>query len=277
MTERVLVTGGASGLGRAIAAQYAARGAQVLVTDLATRPDVAALPAATGDGAVEYLALDVRNEAAWEKAESWVVEHWGGLDVLVNNAGVGAGGRIDRVPIRDWEWIVEVNLLGVVKGCKAFIPLFKEQRSGRIVNIASMAGLVHAPCMASYNAVKAGVVALSETMLHELASSGVAVSVVCPSFFRTNLASSILRGSDPAVEQSGAALVSTSRVSADLIAARTVAAVDRGRFLVLPSRDGRAVLYAKRLANPVYHWAMKRAGARVVKQALKRDAAARHG
>ena len=277
MTERILVTGGASGLGLAIATEYAARGAQVLVTDLTSEPDATALPTATGGGEVAYLQLDVRDEAAWEKAESWVVEHWGGLDVLVNNAGVGAGGRIDVVPIEDWEWIIEINLLGVVKGCRAFIPLFKEQRSGRIVNVASMAGLVHAPCMASYNAVKAGVVAVSETMLHELSSFGIGVSVVCPSFFRTNLASSITRGSDPAVEQSGASLVSKSRVPAELIARRTVAAVDKGRFLVLPSRDGRIALYAKRLTGPVYHWGMKRVGARVVKKAAQREAAPRRG
>jgi len=275
--RRVLVTGGASGFGQAIAAVYAARGDHVLVTDLADEPDPACLPQATGDGEVAYLPLDIRDESAWEKAESWVVEHWGGLDVLVNNAGVGAGGRIDVVPIEDWEWIVETNLLGVVKGCRAFIPLFKEQGAGHIVNVASMAGLVHAPCMSSYNAVKAGVVALSETMLHELASSGVTVSVVCPSFFRTNLASSINRGSDPAVEESGGKLVSKSRVSADLIAARTVAAVDKGRFLVLPSRDGRLALYGKRLTGPAYHWAMKRVGNRVVKSAAKRDAARQRG
>ena len=147
--RRVLVTGGASGFGQAIARVYAARGDHVLVTDLAAEPDPAVLPAATGDGEVAYLQLDIRDEVAWEKAESWVVEHWGGLDVLVNNAGVGAGGRIDVVPIKDWEWIVETNLLGVVKGCKAFVPLFKEQGHGHVVNVASMAGLIHAPCMAS--------------------------------------------------------------------------------------------------------------------------------
>ena len=273
-TQRVLVTGGASGFGQALARVYAARGAHVLVTDLASEPDTSALPAATGRGEVSYLPLDVRDEQAWEKAASWVVEHWGGLDVLVNNAGVGAGGRLDVVPIEDWQWIVEINLLGVVRGCRTFVPLFKDQGSGHVVNVASLAGLVHAPCMASYNAVKAAVVALSETMLHELSSSGITVSVVCPSFFRTNLATTITRGSDPAVEESGASLVSGARVSADTIAARTVAALDKGRFLVLPSRDGRIAFYSKRLAGPAYHWTMKRVGARVVKKAVQRDAAA---
>jgi NAD(P)-dependent dehydrogenase (short-subunit alcohol dehydrogenase family) len=275
MTARVLVTGGASGFGQALARRYAARGAHVLVTDLAADVEPGVLPTARGEGEVAYLPLDVRDETAWEKAESWVVEHWGGLDVLINNAGVGAGGRIDVVPIEDWRWIVEINLLGVVRGCRTFIPLFREQGHGHVVNVASLAGHVHAPCMSSYNAVKAGVVALSETMLHELGSSGIKVSVVCPSFFRTNLGTSITRGSDPVVEASGAGLVSKSRVSADTIAARTVTAVDKGRFMVLPSREGRLALYAKRLTGPMYHWGMKRVGARVVKKAARTDAARR--
>ncbi len=270
-SQRVLITGGASGLGQALARQYAARGARVLVTDLA--PDVDdSLPVAVADGEVAYLPLDVRDTAAWEKAESWLVEHWGGLDVLVNNAGVGAGGRIDNVTLDDWEWIVEINLLGVVKGCQTFVPLFKGQRGGHIVNVASIAGLVHAPGMASYNTVKAGVVALSETLLHELAPFGVEVSVVCPSFFRSNLGASMLRGSDVPLERSGASLVSGARVSADEIAARTMSALDRGRFLVLPSRDGRLVVYAKRFSGPVYHWAMKRVGAQMRRKAAQRSA-----
>ncbi len=270
LSPRVLITGGASGLGQALAQQYAARGGRVLVTDL-TPEVVGSLPTPADRGDVAYLQLDVRDAAAWEKAESWVVEHWGGLDVLVNNAGVGAGGRIDSVPMDDWEWIVDINLLGVVRGCQTFVPLFKEQRSGHIVNVASIAGLVHAPGMASYNAVKAGVVALSETLLHELAPFGVAVSVVCPSFFRSNLGASMRRGSDVPLERSGASLVSGARLSADVIAARTMTALDRGRFLVLPSRDGRLALYGKRFGGPVYHWAMKRVGTQMRRKAAGRS------
>jgi NAD(P)-dependent dehydrogenase (short-subunit alcohol dehydrogenase family) len=120
------------------------------------------------------------------------------LDVLVNNAGVAGGGRLDVATVDEWRWITEINLFGVVRGCRTFTPLFKRQGSGYIVNTASAAGLIHPPTMSSYNAVKAAVVALSETLQYELAPYGVSTSVVCPSFFRTNLASS-LRGADPAV------------------------------------------------------------------------------
>ena len=125
-------------------------------------------------------------------------ERWGGLDVLVNNAGVAGGGRIDLCTLDEWRWITEINLFGVVRGTRAFTPVFKRQRSGRIVNVASLAGLVHPAGMGSYNAVKAAVVAFTETTGHELAAYGVQAHVVCPSYFRTNLMDS-LQGADEAV------------------------------------------------------------------------------
>jgi NAD(P)-dependent dehydrogenase (short-subunit alcohol dehydrogenase family) len=265
MTPSVLVTGGASGFGQALAAIYAARGANVLVTDLADEVPEHTLPPATGSGEVRYLRLDVRDATGWEKVRGWVEEHWGGLDLLVNNAGVAAGGRVDVVPLEDWEWIVDINLLGVVRGCRAFTPMFKRQRSGRIVNVASMAGLVHPPAMSAYNAVKAGVVALSETMLHELDAYDVGVSVVCASFFRTNLADS-LRSSDPPLTESARRLMTGSKLDASTIAARAVRGIDAGRFLILTHRDARAVYLVKRLSPALYHRAMKRAGRRLAER-----------
>src|SRR6478735_6367098 len=210
--RRVLVTGGASGLGLALVRALVARGDHVLATDLQSdRPD--ALPEAAA-----YLPLDVRSDDAWDAALAHVRETWGGLDLLVNNAGVAAGGRIDVATMDEWHWIVDINLLGVVRGCRTFVPLFKDQGSGHIVNTASLAGLVHAPGMAAYNTVKAGVVALSETLLHELAPHGVHVSVICPSFFRTNLGSSF-RGADTELEEEGRRMVSGSKRTADAVAA----------------------------------------------------------
>ena len=132
--------------------------------------------------------------------------------MLVNNAGVAGGGRLDVATLDEWQWITEVNLFGMVRGIRAFVPMFKRQRSGQIVNVASLAGLVHPAGMASYNAVKAAVVALTETAGHELASYGVRASVVCPSYFRTNLMAS-MRGSDEAV--GGGGLAAGGEVPAD--------------------------------------------------------------
>lgn len=110
-----------------------------------------------------------------------------GLDVVVNNAGVAVAGAVDATPVDDWNWIVGINLLGVVWGCRTALPVMKSQGSGLIFNIASSAGFAAAPQMSAYNATKAGVIALSETLASELAGTGLQVSCAMPGFFRTHL------------------------------------------------------------------------------------------
>ncbi|GAB3709077.1 SDR family NAD(P)-dependent oxidoreductase [Nocardiopsis nanhaiensis] len=263
--RRVLVTGGASGLGAALVAAFAARGYRVIATDLAEQaPD--SLPRG-----VEYLRLDVTSDGDWAAALAHV-EQGGGLDVLVNNAGVAAGGRIDHLTVDDWRWITEINLFGVVRGCRTFAPLFKRQGSGYIVNTASAAGLIHPPTMSSYNAVKAAVVALSETLQHELAPYGVTTSVVCPSFFRTNLAAS-LSGSDPEVEASASKLINGSRLTADDIAAEVLKGMDRRKPVILTDRAGRVAVRTKRLLRPLYDRTMRRVAEGVRRRVERNDAA----
>ncbi len=238
--RRVLVTGAASGLGAALTAAFRARGDEVLATDLAGAD----------------LALDVTSDDDWTAALSWVEEHWGGLDVLVNNAGVAGGGRIDVAGLDEWEWIIEINLLGVVRGCRTFVPMLKRQRSGRIVNVASLAGLVHPAGMASYNAVKAGVVALTETLGHELAPYDVHTSVVCPSYFRTHLMDS-LRGADEALGAVVTQLVETSPLTADDIAAAVLAGIDADEQIILPDPAARAAYDLKLRNRPAYDAQMR--------------------
>jgi len=243
MSRRVLVTGGASGLGAALVEAFARRGDDVLMTDVhATAPT----PAGSS-----YLRLDVTSDADWEAARDHVEERWGGLDVLVNNAGIASGGRIDVASLEEWQRVIDINLLGVVRGCRTFTPLLKRQGSGHLVNTASLAGLVHPPGMASYNAVKAGVVAVSETLHFELAPYGITTSVVCPSFFRTNLAAS-LAGSDTLLETIARRLIDRSPTSADEIAAEVLKGVDAGRPVILTDKPGRRAVLAKRFARPLY-------------------------
>ncbi|WP_254666539.1 SDR family NAD(P)-dependent oxidoreductase [Humibacillus sp. DSM 29435] len=250
----MLVTGAASGLGLALVTAFGVRGEQVLATDIsADRP-------ATLPPRIDYLPLDVRSDDAWSAALEHVLASMGGLDLLVNNAGVAAAGRIDMATMEEWQWIVDINLLGVVRGCRTFTPLFKEQGSGHIVNTASLAGLVHAPGMSAYNSVKAGVVALSETLLHELRPHGISVSVVCPSFFRTNLTDSF-RGADAEVEQAGAAMVTRSRRTADRVASTVIHGIDARRDLILTDPEGQIIWRIKRFARPLYRAGMNRAGA----------------
>ncbi len=250
---RVLVTGAASGLGAALSAAFEARGDEVLRTDLTYAPD---------SDPAEQLRLDITSDQDWAAARERVEERWGGLDLLVNNAGVAGGGRLDVATLDEWEWITRVNLFGAVRGTRTFVPVFKRQRAGHIVNVASLAGLVHPAGMASYNAVKAAVVALTETTGHELAVHGVRASVVCPSYFRTNLMES-LRGEDAAVGALLAQLVESSPVSADEIAAEVLAALDRGEDLILPDEAARAAWALKQTDRVSYDVLMRAQAAKL--------------
>jgi NAD(P)-dependent dehydrogenase (short-subunit alcohol dehydrogenase family) len=245
---RVLVTGGASGLGAALVKRFAERGDHVLSADLSGRHSAPTEP--PSDNSTSWVLswpLDVRSDGDWADIRRWVEREWGGLDVLVNNAGVAGGGRLELCSIDDWRRMIEVNLLGVVRGTQTFAPLMKQQGSGRVVNTASLAGLVHPPGMGSYNAVKAAVVAFSETMSHELAPYGVGCTVVCPSYFRTNLMDS-MRGADTDLATHLARLVEKSPISADDIAVAVLDGIDRGLDLVVPDEPARSA-YALKLGN----------------------------
>jgi len=153
---------------------------------------------AGGDGFT--MRCDVRDYSQLIAFAQACEEKLGGIDIVVNNAGVASGGFFDELSLEDWEWQIAINLMGVVKGCKAFLPLVQKSK-GKIINIASMAALMQAPGMSNYNVAKAGVVALSESLLVELRQAEVGVHVVCPSFFQTNLLDSF-RG--PTAKREGA-------------------------------------------------------------------------
>jgi NAD(P)-dependent dehydrogenase (short-subunit alcohol dehydrogenase family) len=185
--------------------------------------------------------------------------------VLVNNAGVAGGGRIELCTMDEWRWIVETNLFGVVRGTRTFTPLFKQQRSGVVVNIASLAGLVHPAGMGSYNAVKAAVVAFTETVGHELAGYGVRASAVCPSYFRTNLAAS-MRGSDAKLGEVIAGLVEASRYGPDDIAAAVLGGIAAGDDLIVPDEPARQA-YALKLSDRAAYDQVMRAQAAKLERA----------
>ena len=250
---RVLVTGAAQGLGAALTRAFRARGDEVLATDRTADP---ADPGAADAPTRQIFPLDVTSDADWAAALAWVQEHWGGLDILVNNAGVAGGGRIDLCTLEEWEWITNINLFGVVRGTKTFTPMFKEQRSGHIVNVASLAGLVHPAGMGSYNAVKAAVVAFTETAGHELAPYGVQASVVCPSYFRTNLVDS-MQGNDEKVGKVIGNLVASSTVTADDIAAAVLDGIAAGEDVIVPDEAARFAYSLKWADRPAYDRLMR--------------------
>jgi NAD(P)-dependent dehydrogenase (short-subunit alcohol dehydrogenase family) len=257
VTRRVLVTGAASGLGAALTAAFTARGDRVLATDLHQ-------PRTLPDGATAGR-LDVTSDADWASARARVEREWDGLDVLVNNAGIAVGGRIDVCTMAEWERATAVNLLGVARGCHTFAGMLKRQRSGWIVNVASLAGLVHPPAMGAYNAVKAGVVALSETLGHELAPYGVQCAVVCPSYFRTGIAAA-MTGADTDTGARVARLVEQSELTAADIAAAVLDGLDAGAELIVPDPPARQAVVLKRDDRAGYDALMRATAARAMER-----------
>lgn len=254
-----VVTGAGSGIGKAFALELARRGGRVVCSDinLATAEATAAEITA-GNGHALALQCDVSDLAAVEQlaadAERWFASLPGGaiLDLVVNNAGVGVGGKpIGEIPMADWQWTVGVNLWGVVHGCHVFAPKLRAQGRGGIINVCSTASFAAAPLMGPYNLTKAAVLALSETLAAEMAGTGIAVTALCPTFVKTNIArDGRIAGSASRLTQR---LMDLTGVSAASVARTTLNALDRGQLYVLPQLDARLVWRMKRLAPVTYN------------------------
>ena len=255
---RVVVTGAGSGLGRELALRYAREGAWLALADIqeeGLKETLRLVEAAGGSGFTRRC--DVRDYSQLAALAQSCEESMQGIDVLINNAGVASGGWFEDLSLEDWDWQISINLMGVVKGCKAFMPLLLAQQGGRIINIASMAALMQAPGMSNYNVAKAGVVALSESLLCELKPRGVAVHVVCPSFFQPNLMNSY-RGPDAESKDDIAKLLESSPISAADIADMIYRESEAGTFMILPHDKGREAWALKQVNPQLIHDEMVR-------------------
>jgi len=179
-----VVTGGASGIGRAMAEAFRDAGMQVVIADI----EESALARTAAELGVTGVRVDITKEEDVNALADTVRERFGTCHVLCNNAGVGGGGLLHELTMRDWKWIIDVNLWGVVHGLQAFLPmLLANEDGGHVVNTASMAGLSPLPGAAPYSATKYAVVGISETMREEFRETKVGVSVLCPGFVKTNI------------------------------------------------------------------------------------------
>lgn len=185
-----VITGGGSGIGRALAHRFAAAGMHIVLADIdeVAMRNVEVELAELGSTVVPVVC-DTSLEASVHALAQVALERFGGAHVVCNNAGVVGKGDPWTGPMSSWEWVVGINLYGVVHGIRAFLPIMQEQGEGHFVNTASMAGLIAMPGTAAYNATKTAVVAISEGLRLELKHTGspVSVSVLCPGFVRTNL------------------------------------------------------------------------------------------
>jgi NAD(P)-dependent dehydrogenase (short-subunit alcohol dehydrogenase family) len=247
---RVVVTGAGSGFGRAVSLALGKRGARVMVSDvnLETAEETAKMIGSTGRA--RAMKVDVREPAQVKAQIDATVDTWGGLDVIVNNAGVAVVGKVGDVPIEDWRFEVEINLMGVIYGCHFATPIMRNQKRGFILNVASAAGLLSAPLMGPYNVTKAGVVALSETLAGELVDSGISVSVLCPTFFRTNIHKTQRAHGMP---DRASKLVTEAKWSAEQVANVALKGLERGTLYVIPQTDGKLFWRAKRLMGSSFY------------------------
>ena len=187
--KTAVITGGASGIGLATAIQFSKAGANIVLGDIEDAPLHTQVEEMRSHGAtVIGVHCDVAQESDVEALRDAALKQFGAVHVIFNNAGV-AGGSTIGTPKKIWDWVMSVNLDGVVNGMNAFIPRFLEQNEGHVVNTASEAGLVGVAGMGPYNASKFAVVGISESLFHELANTGknVHVSVLCPNFVRTRI------------------------------------------------------------------------------------------
>lgn len=265
-----VVTGAGSGLGRAIALELAGRGARVVVSDvdLEGAEQTAALVEQAG-GRAWVVGCDVRQLDQVEALAVRSRELAGEVDLVVNNAGVAAGGTIGEIPIEDWQWVMDVNLWGVIHGCRAFVPAMRARKRGWVLNVASAAGFANLPKFAPYNVSKAGVIALTETLRAEGADRGIAATVLCPSFFQTNIAHAA-RGEDPEVRQTVEWMMARSKVQATDVARSALDSLERGRLYAIPMRHARVAWVAKRIAPESFH-ELARMARTVVDQRRDRD------
>lgn len=189
--KTAVVTGAASGIGFALASRFVAEGARVALADVeAGALDDAAAKLRADGGEVLPVVTDVSQADSVLALAARVADEYGPVHVLCNNAGVGAGGLIADLRLEDWQWVLGVNMWGVIHGLHAFLPkMVAHGEAGHIVNTASLAGHVSAPFMAPYGASKFAVVAISESLFHELAMTNaqIGVSVLCPGWVNTNI------------------------------------------------------------------------------------------
>jgi NAD(P)-dependent dehydrogenase (short-subunit alcohol dehydrogenase family) len=248
-----VITGAGSGIGAAFAAELARRGGRVVCSDIdetAARTTADTIAADGGDALAVRCDVSRIDDVSMlaTQAQAWFGD---APTLVINNAGVGAGGLpIGEVSLDDWNWVLNVNLWGPIHGCHVFAPILRDAGYGGIINVASAAAFSAAPGMAAYNVSKAGVLSLSETLAAELSGTGVNVTVLCPTFVKTNIveAGRITGKSTQMADR----LMRWTGFSPQRVARTCLDTLDRGGLYCMPQPDARIGWGIKRFTPTVY-------------------------
>lgn len=237
------ITGAGSGIGRALAIQLAARGCKVAVADVNAEQllETAALVNSEG-GTCSTHVVDVANREAVESFAADVVEEHGGVNLVINNAGVTLIDSADKVLYSDFEWIMNINFWGVVYGSKAFLPYLREADAAHIVNLSSLFGLMSLPLQSAYNASKFAVRGFTEALKMELAGSPIGVSCVHPGGIKTSIATNSRIGEEALsvsreelLSEFDKAAITTAERAAELI----IRGIEKDKRRILIGRDAK--------------------------------------
>ena len=251
-----VVTGAGSGIGAAFAVELGRRGGAVVCSDIDEAAAQRTVDTITGQGAKAVaIRCDVSRfddvRALADQSQSW----FGAPTLVINNAGVGAGGApIGAAPLDDWTWTLGINLWGPIHGCHVFAPILREAGPSHqprgIINVASAAAFGAAPGMAAYNVSKAGVLSLSETLAAELSGTGIRVTVLCPTFVKTNILESGRIGAESG--ELANKLMRWTGLSPEKVARICLDTQDRGELYCMPQFDAKFGWNVKRLAPQAY-------------------------
>jgi NAD(P)-dependent dehydrogenase (short-subunit alcohol dehydrogenase family) len=251
----VAVTGAASGIGRALALRLAAKGASVALSDVneVGLHETAGMLGAEGAKATVHV-VDVRSREAVEGYAADVARQHGGVDIIINNAGLTVRASLEEVSYEDFELVIDVNMWGVIYGTKAFLPLLRKRGEGHIVNISSINAMVPFVKNGPYNISKYAVLALSETLVQELAGEPIRVTCVHPGGIRTN----IVRNAKGMGAADTALFDRIARTSPETAADTIIAGIEKNKEQVFIGLDAKALATAKRIFP---HWIVRRTGA----------------
>ncbi len=249
-----VVTGAGSGIGRSFALELAKRGGSVVCADInldAAKETVSLITSQTSRKAfaVQCDVTDKAQVQALSEHAEELLKH--SVSLIINNAGVGLGGKFDEVSLEDWQWCVNINLWGVIYGCHYFVPKFKKQGYGAIINVASAAGYTAAPEMTAYNVTKSSVLALSETLSAELRKDKISVNVLCPTLVPTN----IMKNGRLPKQYAGLAddlLMNHAFTTSDQVVIKTLNNLDAGKLYTIPQPDAKLFWLLKRASPSLY-------------------------
>ncbi len=264
--KTVLVTGAGSGIGRETALLAARRGADLVICDV-NEGALVEVRAQAADLGRNVLArrVDVSNREEMRSLAEAVHADGGAVDLLVNNAGVGLVGGLLDTELEDWDWIVGINLMGVVNGCHFFLPKMIERgMGGHVANVSSMAGFHASPALVAYTTTKFAVLGLSEALREELRPHGIGVTAICPGIINTPITTNArARGAaaDPKVRERAVAFYKRRNYGPDRVAENILKAVQRNRTVAPVAPEAWLSYAIKRISPRLAGWVARRAAA----------------